>query len=173
MRAVAVFFLVSVGAVVMAAEPINVRGVELGDTQAQLFGAVPDAQCNDASPGVTECSFSGYGPDPRAAVLVELVDDRVYLVYSIFDRDHFPTVLQGLSQKFGAPAVTQEHSVTNAAGAEFPSRKLMWSAGKGATLVLTERDGHINRSTVRLAELDGMRAANARRAADPKAADNL
>jgi hypothetical protein len=172
MRAFAILLLASV-ATASAAEPANIRGIGLGNAQAQVVAAVPDAQCGDSTAGVTECSFNGYGPDERAVVLVELVDGEVYMVYSYFDRAHFETVLTGLSQKFGLPAVTQEHAVQNMAGAEFASKKLMWSAGKGATLVLTERDGRIDRSSVRLASLEGMKAAKARRTADPKAAENL
>jgi len=160
-------------AAALATEPPNVRGITLGQTQEAVLSAAQDAQCSNSTAGLTECTFNGYGPDPRAIVLIELVDDRVYMAYSYFDGSHFETVRAGMTQKFGPPAVEQEHILQNAAGATFPSKKLMWSGGSGATLVLTQRDGRIDRSSVRLADLTGVRAANARRAADPKAAENL
>lgn len=164
-------FLLAVPA--YAAEPINVRGVELGDTQTQVLEAVPDATCEPASNGRVDCTFWGYGPDPRALSIAHLLEDRVYLVHTTFDHMHYSTVRDGLTLKFGAPQIDRMQTLTNAMGAEFSSKDLAWQTAPGRMLILSERDGKIDRSAVKLADVAGLKEAKARRESDPKSVENL
>lgn len=152
---------------VRAASVPEIKGIALGASLDNVKAAQISPACGDDnySKFVT-CTFVSTLGGANADFVVTIRDNHVTeIAVSNIDPDGFAGVESALRKKFGKPGMDRGGYVTNALGARFDDRTLVWK-GRGWQLQAKKRAGKVNESTVQLfSDLEADRA-NARSRSD-------
>jgi hypothetical protein len=154
MAAVASAFIYS-AVTVAQLPPMDVRGVPLGASVAELQSKIPGFECVR-----TECSFSvraytgkqcrnsgdleclrkvwsttDFGTVHVRYYLAEFRDDKLGRIVARVDQEDLDELVIGLTKKYGAPTSDSVKQVQNPAGATLENRMVTWERPDGSIKV--------------------------------------
>ena len=104
-----------------------------------------DFECEDVINHTQECHDFGEGVQAR------FLDDRLAYLYWSFQSDDYQSIIEGLRNKYGAPALVTRQHLQNRMGAKFVGTDCMWTDALGITLLTHQYTQSLDQSSVSLA----------------------
>lgn len=132
--------------------PIELKGVPLGATQAELTEKIHGFSCSSTRCFYLQSSASSpeayrFGSVTPVGYAVELVDDRVAYISVLIQESAYGEALAALKEKYGRPTTERVEKKSNAMGATFESRIATWSR-KDGQIKIEQRGSTVDRGSV-------------------------
>ncbi|HEY2396416.1 MAG TPA: hypothetical protein VGH81_10630 [Rudaea sp.] len=145
-----------------AGSDLSIKGVSLHQSHDDFVASHPYAKCYIS----TLCSYEDTLGGVDGKFLVQFDDDGVSML-SVTDIDatDFDSVAAALAAKFGKPNVSRNGVVSNAMGAKFDDRILVWGRAGGWKLQAKKRSDSVLKSSVEFFTAKFEHAADSKAAA--------